>query len=105
MLIKRSTLLFGVFAIFALSACESEKQEQVEVNPTYDPATNTVRTEFVFNVASSAEGQPTKTTAEFVQHNKPFLGMTGSTSWPMTFLIPPPTTVPITISLGTRANR
>ena len=33
MLIKRSTLLFGVFAIFALSACESEKQEQVEVNP------------------------------------------------------------------------
>ena len=75
MLIKRSTLLFGVFAIFALSACESEKQEQVEVNPTYDPETNTVRTEFVFNVASSAEGQPTKTTAEFVQYNKPFLGM------------------------------
>ena len=75
MLIKRSTLLFGVFAIFALSACESEKQEQVEVNPTYDPETNTVRTEFVFNIASSAEGQKTKTTAEFVQYNKPFLGM------------------------------
>lgn len=69
---KRRTLLFGVFAIFALAACESEKQDQVEVNPTYDPETNTVRTEFLFNISSSAS---TKTTAEFVQQNKPFLGM------------------------------
>lgn len=77
MLMRRSISIFGVTAlILALAACqkESEVTEKVTPSPDYDPETNTVKTTFVLNV-STETGKDTKTTAEYVQYKKPFLGM------------------------------
>ncbi len=49
-------------------------REQFNTNPNYDSESNTVRTKFVLNVNTKADGD-TKMTAENVQRNNNFLGM------------------------------
>lgn len=71
---KRFLTLFGVLALFSLTSCQKTKESVVTDNPNYDPITETVKTEFVLNVSTSAEKE-TKTSAEFVQENGVFLGM------------------------------
>ena len=49
--------LFGAIALtgaVGISSCSSSDEATAEVNPTYDPATNTVNTQFVFNIAASS---------------------------------------------------
>ena len=49
--------LFGAIALIGavgISSCSSSDEATAEVNPTYDPATNTVNTQFVFNIAASS---------------------------------------------------
>jgi len=73
---KRSMLIFAASAMVALMSCSKEKEApaNVEPNPTYDPNTNTVKTEFVLSV-STANGKDTKTSPEFTQVDGTFLGM------------------------------
>lgn len=68
--------LSAVVALTGLWACQREK-EMASVNPTYDADANTVKAEFVLNIATPATGSETKTTAEFAQTgtNPTFLGM------------------------------
>lgn len=70
---KRLNLLFGFIALAIVAGCNREG-DLVTPSPDYDPETNTVKTQFVLSVSTEVD-QDTKTTAEFVQHNKPFLGM------------------------------
>ena len=49
--------LFGAIALtgaVGISSCSSSDEATADVNPTYDPATNTVNTQFVFNIAASS---------------------------------------------------
>lgn len=66
-----------VFAtmLLPLAGCQKEAGT-VDVNPSFDPSTNTVKTEFVLNVSTNT-GKDTKTTAEMAQvgSNAKFLGM------------------------------
>lgn len=73
---KHRIFLIGAMALMAVVACkkETEPQTPAVVNPDFDPKTNTVKTTFVLNVSTQADNT-TKTTADFVQYNKPFLGM------------------------------
>lgn len=78
---KRSSLFIGIVAALSLVACQKEVESATDSttpsttpNPTYDPETNTVTTKFVISISTSAD-KDTKTTADYVQHNKPFLGM------------------------------
>lgn len=52
---------------------EQQVTEQKEVNPTYDPVTNSVNTQFVLNVATSAS--TTRSGVTDVQQNDNFRGM------------------------------
>ena len=63
-------------ALMAVVACKKEKEPVAAavVNPDFDPKTNTVKTTLVLNISTEADNT-TKTTADFVQYNKPFLGM------------------------------
>ena len=76
MTMKRIMLIFAASAMFAVAGCQSEKElaPQAEPNPTYDPETNTVRTEFVLSV-STGTGKDTKSSADYSQVNGRFLGM------------------------------
>ena len=71
---KRSLFFFGLMALAALVSCNREADTPVVPSPGYDPETGTVKTQFVLNV-STTTGKDTKTTAEFVQKDNPFLGM------------------------------
>lgn len=76
-MIKHSIPVIGAMVLMALVSCQREGDRTVAPNPTFDPETNSVRTEFVLNV-STATGKDTKTTAKFAQagENPEFLGMT-----------------------------
>jgi len=76
MIMKRNFPLFGAIVLLALASCaqEMEADKTVVPSPDYDPETNTVKTQFVLSVSTEAQ-QETKTTADFVQYKKPFLGM------------------------------
>lgn len=73
---KKTFLKFAYVGAIALtgmmgfSACQSDSAE--EVNPNYDPETNSVKTEFAFNIASNAKQ---KMTATNTQNGGNFLGM------------------------------
>lgn len=73
---KRFLLIFATSAMFVVAGCQSEKEltSTVEDNPTYDPETNTVRTEFVLSI-STGTGKDTKSSADYAQVNGSFLGM------------------------------
>ena len=73
---KKSIFIsFCLAAVLGLTACV----EQQQVNPNFDPATNTVNTSFVLNIAA-AEGDPlTKQSASAVQIETAFLGMDNAT--------------------------
>ena len=73
---KKTFLKFAYVCAIALtgmmgfSACQSDSAE--EVNPNYDPETNSVKTEFAFNISSNAKQ---KMTAANTQNGGIFLGM------------------------------
>ena len=56
------------------SCSSSEDAESANVNPTYDPAKNTVTTQFVLNVASKANSN-TRSGATDVQESGNFRGI------------------------------
>ena len=60
---------------FSFTACSSEDEAIVENNPTYDPVTNSVTTQFVLNIASPTMSTTTRQGAETVQQSKNFRGM------------------------------
>ena len=85
--------LFGAIALtgaVGISSCSSsDDAATADVNPTYDPATNSVTTQFVLNVNPAGQGT-TRQTATTVQKNANFRGMqdakliglaTGNSSW------------------------
>lgn len=97
----KKNLMFAMFGAIALigavgfSSCSSN-DDVVDVNPTYDPASNTVTTQFVLNIASG-EMQSTRQSAATVQKNQNFRGMqnamligltTGNSSYLAPFLNP-----------------
>lgn len=55
-----------------LNACSSDDEDVLDVNPTYDPVTNSVTTQFVLNVSAAATTRQSATT---VQRNANFRGM------------------------------
>lgn len=57
-----------------LTACSSSDDAVVEKNPTYDPATNSVTTQFVLNVSSATNGT-TRQSATTVQKDNNFRGI------------------------------
>lgn len=65
----------GAIALLSLGfiACASDDDTVADVNPTYDPTTNTVTTQFVLNVSSAAN--TTRQSAATVQKNNNFRGM------------------------------
>ena len=75
MLMKRCFAILGIFTLLFAVSCQKEKEtESTKINPSYDAETNTVKAQFVLSVSTEAD-QPTKTTAEYAQYQKPFLGM------------------------------
>lgn len=70
--------LFGAIALtgtFGFTACSSsEETATADVNPTFDPATNSVTTQFVLNVNPSEQGT-TRQAAATVQKASNFRGM------------------------------
>lgn len=78
MLMKRLLALIAVIALMPAVSCHREMEKGAEdkstTNPSYDPNSNTVKAQFVLSVSTDAD-QKTKTTADYVQYNKPFLGM------------------------------
>ena len=70
-----ATALAGI----TLLGC-SDKDELVDVNPTYDPETGTVTTQFAFNVSTSNTGSETRMSATNTQaavaNKTQFLGIT-----------------------------
>jgi len=71
---KYQFLLMGLLTLAALSC----RQEEVIDNPNYNPETREVTTQFVLSVSTSGEAQQpeTKMTADVVQKNTNFRGMT-----------------------------
>jgi hypothetical protein len=70
--------LFGAIVLsgtFGLTACSSSDDVAINENPTYDPATNSVTTQFVLNIASPNMSPMTRQGAATVQQNKNFRGM------------------------------
>ena len=71
--------LFGAIALtgtFGFTACSSsEETATADVNPTFDPATNSVTTQFVLNVSSATNSNLTRQSATTVQKNSNFRGM------------------------------
>lgn len=75
MLMKRCFAILGIFTLLFAVSCQREKEtESAKMNPSYDAETNTVKAQFVLSVSTEAD-QNTKTTAEYAQYKKPFLGM------------------------------
>lgn len=82
---KKTFLKFAYVCAIALtgmmgfSACQSDSAE--EVNPNYDPETNSVKTEFAFNISSSAKQKMTgaNTQQKVEDDGTGFLGM--NTMW------------------------
>ena len=71
------------------TSCSSNDDVTTDVNPKFDPTTNSVKAKFVLNVSSSEQGT-TRQGAVTVQKNKNFRGMqnamlvglsTGKTNW------------------------
>lgn len=58
----------------AFTACSSEDSVTTDNNPTYDPAANTVKTQFVLNIASPSMSS-TRQSAVTVQKDHNFRGM------------------------------
>lgn len=73
MSMKTKLTILSALSLVALMACEREK---VEVNPTYDPDRNTVTTKLVLNVSTTNGAPKTKQTAQDVQADGNFRGMT-----------------------------
>ena len=71
---KCQILLMGMLSLAALSC----QQEELNNNPNYNPETREVDTQFVLSVSTSGEAQQpnTKMTADVVQKNSNFRGMT-----------------------------
>ena len=82
---KKTFLKFAYVCAIALtgmmgfSACQSDSAE--EVNPNYDPESNSVKTEFAFNISSNAKQKMTgaNTQQEVKDDGTGFLGM--NTMW------------------------
>lgn len=78
---KKTFLKFAYVSAIALtgmmgfSACQSDSAE--EVNPNYDPESNSVKTEFAFNISSNAKQKMTGANTQ--QDGTNFLGM--NTMW------------------------
>lgn len=50
-----------------LNACSSNDEDVLDVNPTYDPLTNTVTSQFVLNIASDTGNKDTRSSGTTVQ--------------------------------------
>lgn len=76
----KKKLLFAFVGAIALSgavgitSCSSDKDVAEEVNPNFDPASNSVKTQFVLNVSSATSGS-TRQSAKTVQRDAKFRGM------------------------------
>lgn len=69
--------LFGAIALtgaVGITSCSSSDEATADVNPTYDPETNTVTSQFVLNVNPSEQGT-TRQAAATVQKASNFRGM------------------------------
>lgn len=72
---KRCFAVLGIITLLFAVSCQREKEaESTKINPSFDAETNTVKAQFVLSVSTEAD-QSTKTTAEYAQYQKPFLGM------------------------------
>ena len=67
-------LLTGLALTAALASCSRAIVEE-EVNPLYNPETNEVMTDFVFNVASASNAKTRMTEAAVQETGKPFRGI------------------------------
>ena len=68
--------LIGTCGFTACSSSEDAAEvAQVPDNPTYDPVTRTVTTQFVLNVSSASNDNATRQSADIVQKNSNFRGM------------------------------
>ena len=67
--------LIGTCGFTACSSSEDAEVAQVPDNPTYDPVTRTVTTQFVLNVSSASNDNATRQSADIVQKNSNFRGM------------------------------
>ena len=70
----KKNLMFAMFGAIALTgavgltSCSSSDDVAADVNPTYDPATNTVNTQFVMNIAAAdLQGNTTRSSATATQ--------------------------------------
>ena len=76
----KKKLLFAFAGAIALSgavgitSCSSNDEVTADVNPNFDPASNSVKTQFVLNVSSATSGS-TRQSAKIVQRNANFRGM------------------------------
>ena len=76
----KKKLLFAFAGAIALSgavgfsSCSSNDEVTADVNPNFDPASNSVKTQFVLNVSSATSGS-TRQSAATVQRNANFRGM------------------------------
>ena len=60
-----------------ITSCSSDEKAVADNNPTYDPVTNTVTTQFVLNVAGG-DMNTTRQSSDIVQKNSNFRGLTDS---------------------------
>ncbi len=68
--------LIGTCGFTACSSSDDVAEvAQVPDNPTYDPVTRTVTTQFVLNVSSASNDNATRQSADIVQKNSNFRGM------------------------------
>ena len=71
---KTLTLTLGLAALFGLTACV----DQQEINPNFDPVSNTVNTQFVLNIAA-ADGNPQTKQTPYNAQIEGFLGIDNAT--------------------------
>ena len=77
---KKKNFLYAMMSAIALtgavsfSACSSNDENLADVNPTFDPVTNSVTTQFVLNIASPSMSS-TRQSAATVQKDENFRGM------------------------------
>lgn len=73
---KKYFVFFGMISLLlGLSSC----QPQVEVNPSFDPISNTVNTQFVLNIAPAERNPSTKQLSTNVQMGHEFRGIDEAT--------------------------
>jgi len=76
-------MALGLASVFSLTACV----DQMDVNPNFDPVTKTVKTNFVFTIASAAGSTPeTKQSSAIVQKTGHFRGIDDATLYTFALL-------------------